>query len=305
MTRAGASKNKATDEQLKEIADSIGVGANSKNKKKTMKTLTGRQRGKPIDALTRRRVAMRILLQKKGDTYRVLSAEFGVSHGSIKNIKDKLTAARLAIVHGRGGGAPVLQLIDKALADRPRVGGASKRKIGADEEHATFLIDLLETKDSRLQLSELCELFHARFDVHVSHSTMSRFLNKTMKFSRQRAQKQLPQQAVNEKNLKLRRDFVEKWFDGADRDKVGTNDEQEDQKNWRLKTQGHYRGVTDVRQLFWIDETGCNRHTLLRKYGWAKRNKGVRNAGKFDGQKGGNHSVIIAIGANDGVIART
>ena len=215
MTRAGTSKNKATDEQLKEIADSIGVGANSKNKKNTMKTLTDRQRGKPIDALTRRRVAMRILLQKKGDTYRVLSAEFGVSHGSIKNIKDKLTAARLAIVHGRGGGAPVLQLIDKALADRPREGGASKRKIGADEEHAKFLIDLLETKDSRLQLSELCELFHARFDVHVSHSTMSRFLNKTMKFSRQRAQKQLPQQAVNEKNLKLRRDFVEKWFDGA------------------------------------------------------------------------------------------
>ena len=57
MTRAGTSKNKATDEQLKEIADSIGVGANSKNKKKTMKTLTGRQRGKPIDALTRRRLA--------------------------------------------------------------------------------------------------------------------------------------------------------------------------------------------------------------------------------------------------------
>ena len=163
MTRAGASKNKADDEHLKEIAAAVGVGVGGKNKKKTIKTLTGRQRGKPIDVLTRRRVAMRILLQKKSDTYRVLAAEFGVSQGSIKNIKDRLIAARLAIVHGRGGGAPTIELIDKALADRARVGGASKRKIGSDEEHAKFLIDLLETKEARLQSSELCELFQDRF----------------------------------------------------------------------------------------------------------------------------------------------
>ena len=69
MTRAGASKNKADNDQLKEIADSIGVGVGGKNKQNPP---TGCQRGKPIDALTRRRLVMRILLQKKGDSYRVL-----------------------------------------------------------------------------------------------------------------------------------------------------------------------------------------------------------------------------------------
>ena len=69
MTRAGVSKNKADDEHLKEIADAVGVGVGvgDKIKKKTIKTLTGRQRGQPIDVLTRRRVAMRILLHKKSE----------------------------------------------------------------------------------------------------------------------------------------------------------------------------------------------------------------------------------------------
>jgi hypothetical protein len=71
-----------------------------------------------------------------------------------------------------------------------------------------------------------------------------------------------------------------------------------------LQQNGH-RGVASVDQLFWIDETGCNRHTLLRRHGRARRGQGgVRCAGLFDGQKGRNHSVIIAVGRSGGVIAR-
>jgi hypothetical protein len=71
-----------------------------------------------------------------------------------------------------------------------------------------------------------------------------------------------------------------------------------------LQQSGH-RGVASVDQLFWIDETGCNRHTLLRRHGRARRGHGgVRCAGLFDGQKGRNHSVIIAVGRSGGVIAR-
>jgi hypothetical protein len=46
-----------------------------------------------------------------------------------------------------------------------------------------------------------------------------------------------------------------------------------------LQQSGH-RGVASVDQLFWIDETGCNRHTLLRRHGRARRGQGgVRCAG--------------------------
>ena len=63
--------------------------------------------------------------------------------------------------------------------------------------------------------------------------------------------------------------------------------------------------MTRVEQLFWTDETGCNRHTMLRTHGLARRgNGGVRCAGQFDGQKGRNHSVLIAVGAAGGVVAR-
>ncbi len=135
---------------------------------------------------------------------------------------------------------------------------------------------------------------------------MCRFLRAdACRLTRQRVQKQLPAQALSEKNTLLRRQFVANWFRGADHAKIGTNDEQSDQlQNWRLQQNGH-RGVASVDQLFWIDETGCNRHTLLRRHGRARRGQGgVRCAGLFDGQKGRNHSVIIAVGRSGGVIAR-
>ena len=63
--------------------------------------------------------------------------------------------------------------------------------------------------------------------------------------------------------------------------------------------------VRDVRQLFFIDETGCNRHTLLRAYGYSPRGAPVsRAAGVDSAARGDNHSVIIAIGAGgSGVLA--
>lgn len=133
---------------------------------------------------------------------------------------------------------------------------------------------------------------------------MCRFVRNVLEFSRQRVQRQLPQQALTEKNVQLRRQYVANWSAGADAALVGTNDEQHDQRaHWRLRC-GH-RGVQSVEQLFWIDETGCNRHTLLRRHGYGPRGRGgVRCAGQFDGQKGSNHSVLIAVQRSGGVVAR-
>jgi hypothetical protein len=160
---------------------------------------------------------------------------------------------------------PSLQMIADALRDRKRCGGAAKRrKIGTCDAHTAFLRELLETHEARLQMSELCTLFERQFDVRVSTSTMHRFVDRQLDFTRQRVQRQLPRQALTERNLKWRQEFVDEWFTGADRQLIGTNDEQLDQRsNWRLRVDGE-RGVTRVEQLFWIDETGCNRHTPAR-----------------------------------------
>ena len=124
--------------------------------------------------------------------------------------KKQLVAARLKIIQGTGDKEiPSIQLIDDALKDRPRPGDATKRKIGSNEDHSKFVIDLLEKEDARL--SELCTLFEARSGIRVGlvRSTMRRFVNRELGFTRQRVQKQLPKQALTEKNKTLRRGFVE------------------------------------------------------------------------------------------------
>ena len=189
--------------------------------------------------------------------YRQISSDPGVALGSITNIKQRLEAHQAAIVaaarHSRRGDALPSQLaLRHALSDRPRIGGGrrSTRDSSPICQYA---------REPRLYLSEACQLFERRFGVRVAPSTMCRFLRAdACRLTRQRVQKQLPVQALSEKNTLLRRQFVANWVRGADHAKIGTNDEQPD----RLQQSGH-RGVASVDQPFWIDETGCNRHTLL------------------------------------------
>jgi transposase len=285
---------------LESIGIALGVrGASKKRCEATAHKLFARKRGKPIDLQTRQNVAMLLLLGEL--SYRSIAKQCRVSLGSITNIKKRI----VRLMPNRRK-MPSLQMIADALRDRKRCGGAAKRrKIGTCDAHTAFLRELLETHEARLQMSELCTLFERQFDVRVSTSTMHRFVDRQLDFTRQRVQRQLPRQALTERNLKWRQEFVDEWFTGADRQLIGTNDEQLDQRsNWRLRVDGE-RGVTRVEQLFWIDETGCNRHTLLRTHGYGPRGRGgVRCAGRFDGQKGRNHSVIIAVGAAGGVVAR-
>ena len=96
---------------------------------------------------------------------------------------------------------------------------------------------------------------------------------------------------MTEKNIKWRKEFVEKWFvkDSFDLSKVATKEEQEDQKNWRLKTTRDGGLVESNAQLFFIDETGCNRHTLRRKHGYSTKGKACNaKEGSFSTDKGLN-----------------
>jgi hypothetical protein len=139
---------------------------------------------------------------------------------------------------------------------------------------------------------------------HVATTQIYVFIHSLMRnvnlMTREGAVTHQPKRKKNQQNV----NNGIKWFVGADEQLIGTNDEQNDQKNWQLRTDGK-RDLALAKQVFWVDETGCNRHTLLRTHGLARRgNGGVRAAGRFDGQKGRNHSVLIAIGAAGGIVAR-
>ena len=172
----------------------------------------------------------------------------------------------------------------------------------SETKHFEFIEQCLnDSCDS--YLSELCVLFEKEFSIAVSVSTMCRFLKKH-KFTRKLLTKTLPKQALTEKNIEWRRKFVEKWFAKGtyDLNKIATNEESDDQKNWRLKKSNGV--VKSNKQLFFIDETGCNKLSLLRKYGYSKSGcLAQRRVGIENNDRGVNHSVIIACGVERGVIA--
>ena len=89
-----------------------------------------------------------------------------------------------------------------------------------------------------------------------------------------------------------------KWFKQGSYDlsKVGTKEEVEDQKRWRLRVRAEGGMVDSASQLFFVDETGCNRHTLRRTHGYSKKGTTCRaKQGSFGTDKGVNNSVIIAL----------
>ena len=127
---------------------------------------------------------------------------------------------------------------------------------------------------------------------------MSRHL-KALGVTKKKAQA-MADQASNEKNLPLRKQFVELTHgNSANLDMVGTADEWRDQQQWTLVSeQPDYEGNVPPRsRLFFLDETGIDMHKVRRRYGWSKRNEPciVRE----NHVKGKNHSVIILIGTND------
>ena len=196
--------------------------------------------------------------------------------------------------------------------EKKRIGGRHLRKIGTKEEHSKFIKNIID-EQSTFQYDELCALFRARFKINVSRSTMYRFIRFQLNITRKRVQKALPKQSA--KSVDLRKRFVGQWFQSTDLNTIGTKDEQENQKHWKLDIESCARArnrrcrktdscrhITDTRQLFFVDETGCNKHTLLRKYGLSQRGKPAYVA-KHDASKGNNHSVIIAVGVAGGIIA--
>ena len=139
--------------------------------------------------------------------------------------------------------------------------------------------------------------------------------------TRKRTVRLLPRQALTEKNIEWRKQFVRDWFavGSYDLDKIATKDEFVDQSNWHLKLTNNNnnnnknnnnkknkqeRIISSNKQVFFIDETGVCRHTMRRAYGRSKRGTVARvREGSFNVSRGANHSTIIAIGAASGVLA--
>ncbi len=154
--------------------------------------------------------------------------------------------------------------------------------------------------------AEQCRLFRQRFGIDVAVSTMWRFVHQECGLSRKRLGKPSPFDSLSDANRERRRAFVAEHFDSATLDTVGTSDELADQKKWCLKKSKNKKNLKRVEQLFFVDETGCNRHTLHRTHGYAPRGKAaIAKTGGKAYAKGRNHSVIIAIGggAAAGVLA--
>ena len=195
---------------------------------------------------------------------------------------------------------------------------AQRRKLGpADGKIAVFIQQLLDKKCDRY-LSELCTAVYNEFKVKVAVSTMHLFVSEQLGITRKRLSRLLPRQALTEKNLAWRKAFVSEWFlpDSFQLDAIGTKQEFDDQHHWRLKLSSvsqqrrrnrkqkrrqlnsKKRIISSDKQLFFIDETGVNRHSLRRSYGRARRGKSARvEQASFSASRGANHSTIIAIGA--------
>jgi hypothetical protein len=125
----------------------------------------------------------------------------------------------------------------------------------------------------------------------VSLPTLCRFVKDRLGLSRRRiCGRPLHRAGVTGENLRKRREFVAEWFgDTACRRRVGTSDELDDQRRWRL-TKEHVVAA----QVFFEDETGVNGHTLRRMYGRGARRGAAPIAPIVDQPRGRNHSVLIA-----------
>jgi hypothetical protein len=93
---------KNDNKTLESIGIALGLrGPSQKQCEKAAKRFTGRQRGKPIDLDVRKNIAKRLLMGREGDTYRSIANEFGVSLGSITNIKKALSMSSRAMTMRR------------------------------------------------------------------------------------------------------------------------------------------------------------------------------------------------------------
>ena len=92
---------------------------------------------------------------------------------------------------------------------------AARSKLGANDGRvALYIEELFENIAPRRNdyyLSELCRLVKQRFDVSVFASTMHAFLAR-LDISRKRLVRLLPRQALTEKNVAWRKQFVQQWF---------------------------------------------------------------------------------------------
>jgi transposase len=309
------------------VSDDIRVSDAMRKAIQVLEQSVKRAKGKSIPFDTRVRVAS--LLIKGNMTQREIAAITNVSKSSVNRLNLRLKAFRNECVsklqtRSRSTSTRTRSTTNEfeidsnelfsVLKEKVRGAGSLKydlfrcerQKIGK-REHDEWIKEIMKN-DCSLFLDELCLLFEKQFNIKVSVSTMCRCLKRRFNFTRKRLAKALSKQALTEKNLNLRRRFVSNWMsiDSFDSEKIGSNEEFEDQKRWRLKTKSVDDNalVDSNKQIFFIDETGCNRDAMKRLYGRSLSGTEARNnAGSANDVRGSNHSVIIACGVEKGVIA--
>lgn len=268
----------------------------------------GRRGGERVEVSVKALVALR-LQQRPHERQTSVAQTYGVSQSLVSGVLKRMTAHCRAVgavavgeVVKRGERAHLQRVtwtpavLWPLLREKKRGGGAQRRKLHA--EHQQFMREVL-AREPCVQHAQLAEALWLRFRVRVHASSVARHL-RALGYTRKRVQRLLPRAALTDKNLHWRRRFVRRWFRSCDVRKVGTAAEFDDQRRWRLRTTAQVRSNA---QLFFVDETGCNRHTLRATYGYAARGQPARKVGD-DGARGYNHSVLIAV-SSSAVLAHT
>jgi len=193
--------------------------------------------------------------------------------------------------------------IEEALLDRRTLGHGGRKPLLSVRVHGACVRSLLR-REVGLYLGELREELVARrfftSDAAPSVSTICRFVNGPLAFTRKRSRSTRTRAgAKTAANMQRRREFVARWFGAsATQALVGSGEREyaEQTRRWRC--------TEDERRVFFLDETGVNEASAERRYGRAPRGHEChRGVGDTARKRGPNHSVLLTIGVDEGVLA--
>ncbi len=230
----------------------------------TLEITLKRHRGKPLHIETKQNIVKDLLRQRQEratlmanngkrrttTNQTAIAQRHGVAQSTVSKINKLLTQFLLEKENEETTTATItktnqqqkqIERLATMLHDKPRGGDrevrARRRKLGSnDGEIAKYILELLDDRCTRY-LSEYCDAVRRRFNISVAGSTMHQFIAQ-FDITRKRTVRLLPRQALTEKNIAWRKDFIQEWFTAGsfNIDSIATTKQEfDDQQNWRLR----------------------------------------------------------------------